>query len=237
MDVKDYFEEYKMAEKVEKGDFVEVEYTGTADGQVFDTTDEAKAKELDLYNPSMPYGSVKVCIGRGHLLEGLDSKIAGKEVGKEYDFHLMPEEAFGKKDAKKIRLIQKTKFTSQNINPQPGLVLNIDGAMATIKTISGGRVLVDFNHPLAGKEVDYHIKLLRKITELKEKIEAMMAMEVNLKPEGYEMTIEDGKATVTLTKEAPEIVGTVVEELKKRIKDACKEAKEIEFKQQKSTSQ
>ncbi|MBW3013824.1 peptidylprolyl isomerase [Candidatus Woesearchaeota archaeon] len=221
-----------MGDKVQKGDFIEVQYTGSVDSQVFDTTDEAKAKELGIHNPTMPYGSIKICIGRGHLLKGLDEEVEGKEAGKEYDFHLKPEQAFGKKDAKLIRLIQKTKFTSQNINPQPGLVLNIDGAMATIKTISGGRVLVDFNHPLAGKEVDYHIKIVRKITELKEKIEAMIAMEINIKPEGYKMEISEGKVTVTFTKEAPDVIEAVQEELSNRIKDACKEVKEIAFKKQ-----
>ncbi|MBW3011127.1 FKBP-type peptidyl-prolyl cis-trans isomerase, partial [Candidatus Woesearchaeota archaeon] len=88
-----------MGDKVQKGDFIEVQYTGSVDSQVFDTTDEAKAKELGIHNPTMPYGSIKICIGRGHLLKGLDEEVEGKEAGKEYDFHLKPEQAFGKKDA------------------------------------------------------------------------------------------------------------------------------------------
>ncbi|MCK4670842.1 MAG: peptidylprolyl isomerase [Nanoarchaeota archaeon] len=225
-----------MADTIKKGDFIEVQYTGTVDGQVYDTTDEAKAKEQNIHNPTMPYGSIKICVGRGHLLKGLDEAVVGKEPGKEYDFHLQPEQAFGKKDAKMIRLVQKTKFTSQNINPQPGLVLNIDGAMATIKTISGGRILVDFNHPLAGKKVDYKLKIVRKITELKEKIEAMVAMEVNLQPKAYTLGIKEGKVTIAFSKEAPDVIEAVQEELANRIKDTCKEVKEVNFKQQNSTN-
>ncbi|MCH8980513.1 hypothetical protein IH922_00675 [candidate division KSB1 bacterium] len=48
--------------------------------------------------------------------------------------------------------------------------INIDGMMGIIKTAGGGRCLVDFNHPLSGKEVTYTIKVNKIITDDKEKL-------------------------------------------------------------------
>ncbi|EFK97351.1 peptidylprolyl isomerase FKBP-type, partial [sediment metagenome] len=46
-----------------------------------------------------------------------------------------------------------------SIRPMPGLPVNIDGMYGIIRTVAGGRVIVDFNHPLSGKEIVYNSKL------------------------------------------------------------------------------
>ena len=65
-------------------------------------------------------------------------------------------------------------FHEQNLNPQPGMMFNMDNLLARIISVSGGRVMTDFNNPLAGKEVVYNIKVLRKLDSTEEKIKAMM---------------------------------------------------------------
>ena len=95
---------------IKKHDFVEVEYTGRLkeDDLLFDTTDVSKAKEAGLYDEKMEYGPVVVCIGEGQLLKGLEEELEGKETGKDYKIELGPEKAFGKKDAKLIRMIPRS---------------------------------------------------------------------------------------------------------------------------------
>lgn len=224
-----------MAKTIKKGDFIEASYTGKVDEQIFDTTNEAQAKELGVHNPQMPCGSVKVCVGQGHLLKGLDEFVVGKEAGKEYKVELQPDKAFGKKDAKLIQMIQKSKFTSQKINPQPGMQLNIDGVIATIRTVSGGRILVDFNHPLAGRVVNYDIKIIKKISDIKEKIEAVLMMEAAMKPEAYELKIEDvkegekkvgDKVTIKFKKELQEVIKHIKDKLIEKLKETAG-AKEV----------
>jgi hypothetical protein len=60
------------------------------------------------------------------------------------------------------------------LNPVPGFAFNFDGRIGKVLAVSGGRVIVDFNNPIAGKDVIYKIKLLRKINDLKEKAKALI---------------------------------------------------------------
>ncbi|MBW2987036.1 peptidylprolyl isomerase [Candidatus Woesearchaeota archaeon] len=225
-----------MAETISKGDFIQIEYSGEVEGKLFDTTDEAKAKQAGIHNPSGKYGTVTICVGEGHLLKGLEDFIIGKEIGKEYSVKLEPEQAFGKKNAQLIKLIPKNKFTSQQINPVPGLQVNIDGAIATIKSISGGRVLVDYNHPLSGKDVDYKIKAVKKITDMKEKINAVIYMETHFKEDNYQLEVKENKATITFKSESSPVADemkTIIEQLKQPLAEKLKSTtgiKEVEIK-------
>ena len=149
---------------IKKNDFIEIEYTGkTKDEQmVFDTTDEKLAKEEEIFQKGAQYGSAVICIGQGQIIEGLDNKLVDKEEGKDYTIDLQPEEAFGKKSAKLIQLVPTRKFKESEVMPQPGLQVQIDGMNGIIKTVSGGRTLVDFNHPLSGKIIEYDVKIIKK---------------------------------------------------------------------------
>ena len=82
----------------------------------------------------------------------------------------------------------------EKINPMPGLPVNIDGIYGVIITVAGGRTIVDFNHPLAGKNVVYEINILRKVDDLNEKIKSLLAFffrrEFNFSVEGNKIIIE-----------------------------------------------
>ena len=106
------------------------------------------------------------------FLKGIDDFLIGKDIGK-YNIELKPEEAFGSRDSKLVQMIPMGVFVQQKINPIPGAVFNFDGKIAKILTVSGGRIIADFNNPLAGKTLIYDINVLRKIDDLKEKIKAL----------------------------------------------------------------
>jgi len=210
---------------IKKHDFVEIEYTGKLkDGTVFDTTDEKIAKENNIHDPKAEYKPTVICIGEQQIPEGLDDFLQGKEPNQEYTVELLPEKAFGRKNAQKIKLIPLNTFKKQEIMPQPGLQVNIDNEMGTILRVSGGRVLVDFNHPLAGKEVVYTVKPLRIITDTKEKIEAFMKTSLNLP--GIKTEIKDSKAVITMPLELPP---QAQEPIKKKLIELA-QIKEVEFK-------
>jgi FKBP-type peptidyl-prolyl cis-trans isomerase SlyD len=187
---------------IKKGDFVEVEYTGQTkvDSIIFDTTYEKIAKEHDIHNPRMEYGAVIVCIGEGQILQGLDEELEEKETGKEYTIELSPEKAFGKKDAKLIRMIPVSTFLKQNIDPQPGLQVNVDGVIGMIKRVGGGRCLVDFNHPLAGRDIIYKIKANKIITDDKKKIVSYLKLALGFKAD---VELKESTANIKIEKEIP----------------------------------
>ena len=146
--------------KISKKDFIEIEYEGKLKDEdiIFDTTDEKTAKEQGLANEKSEFGPIVICVGEGQVLAGLDKALEGKEPG-DYTVELNPEDAFGKKDAKLIKMIPHSVFRKQNIQVQPGLQVNVDGMIGLIRRVGGGRCLVDFNHPLSGKELVYKIKI------------------------------------------------------------------------------
>lgn len=176
---------------VKHGDFIKLNYTGKlTDGTVFDTTDEHIAKKEGLSGRKAE--PVVICVGEGMLLKSLDDALVGKE-GK-FSVHLSAEKAFGKKDPKQLRIIPTAQLHKQQINPFPGLQLNVDGSYGVVRSVSGGRTVVDFNHPLASQDVVYDVEIIETVTDPKEQVKAL------LEPLGIrdEVTVHDHKATIKL---------------------------------------
>lgn len=156
--------------QIKKNDFVEIEFTGKSNNEIFDTTHPEEAKSIGLDVNVKP---IIASVGNEMLLKGLDEALGGKEVDKEYSVHIFPEKAFGKRNASLIKTIPMKIFLEKNINPAPGMVFQLDQHLVRILSVSGGRVIADFNNPLAGKEIDYDFKILRKVDDDKEKINAI----------------------------------------------------------------
>lgn len=186
-----------MADVVVVHDFIEVDYTGTlADGTIFDTTLERVAHTIPGHNHGAVFKAAVVCVGEKQLLPGLDEAFVGKEVGKEYTVHLSTEKAFGKRDIKKVRLIPMSTFKEHKVAPQVGLSLDVDGERGVVSRVAGGRVLVNFNHPLAGVDVVYTFTIKRKIVEPSEQIVSFLSAMMQLKKDAFKVSVADGKASV-----------------------------------------
>lgn len=155
----------------QKKDFIEIEFTGKIkNGEVFDSNIKEDLKKL---NPQANPKPIIISIGEGMFLKAIDDFLIGKEIGK-YNIELTSDKAFGPRISKFIQTIPMKIFRSQNLNPSPGAVFNFDGRIAKILAVSGGRVIADFNHPLAGKEVIYEINVLKKINDQNEKIKSFI---------------------------------------------------------------
>ncbi|BAA30505.1 FKBP-type peptidyl-prolyl cis-trans isomerase [Pyrococcus horikoshii] len=169
--------------KVERGDVIRLHYTGRVKetGQIFDTTYEEVAKEAGIYNPKGIYGPVPIIVGAGHVISGLDKRLVGLEVGKKYTLEVPPEEGFGLRDPKLIKVFTMGQFRKQGIVPFPGLEVEVTTdngrkMKGRVITVSGGRVRVDFNHPLAGKTLIYEVEIVEKIEDPIEKIKALIEL-------------------------------------------------------------
>ena len=156
---------------LKKGDFIEIEFTGKVkDGQVFDSNIKEDLKNANLNFEPKPF---IFGLGEKMFLEGIENLLVGKEIG-EYEIELGPEKAFGERDPKLKRVIPSKVFKENKLNPLPGVTFNFDGRAAKILSVSGGRIVADFNNPLAGKTVVYKIKILRKVDDLKEKAKSLI---------------------------------------------------------------
>ena len=187
---------------IKKGDFVELDYTGRIkdDKIVFDTTIEETAKNSEIYSQKFKYKPVIVCIGQNHLVKGLDSALIGKNPGK-YTIEVKAENAFGKKAADLLKLIPIRLFAKDEVKPYVGLEVNVDGAIGVVRNVSGGRIIVDFNHPLAGRDLVYDIDIKRIVTDLVEQVKAILEL---LGVPFENIDIVDDKATITTKTKFPE---------------------------------
>ncbi|NJL43855.1 MAG: hypothetical protein HC945_00815 [Nitrosarchaeum sp.] len=153
---------------------IRVEYTGKVkeSGEVFDTTSESVAKEVQMHGHS--FGPRLICLGMGHWLPALDRAVLGRDVGP-FSVSLSADEAFGRKSAKLLQLVPRSLFVAQEVAPVVGLEVDIDGRFGIIKSVTGGRVLVDFNHPLASKDVVYDINIVEIVTDVATKAFAVLS--------------------------------------------------------------
>jgi FKBP-type peptidyl-prolyl cis-trans isomerase SlyD len=203
-----------MAENVKVGDFIELDYTARIKNNdiVFDTTIESDAKKHGIHDSKIKYKPLIIKVGQGQLVKGLDDFIVDKTLGN-YTVELEPELAFGKKNAKLLRLVSIKEFHNNQIQPMPGLEVELDGNRGVVRTISGGRVIVDFNHPLSSQDIIYDIDIKGIVTDPKLKVEA--ALELFKIP--FENTeLGDGKVIVTFKAKILDEVGKpILDELKK----------------------
>ena len=192
--------------KTKEKDFIEIDYIGRIKntGQVFDLTDAEIAKKEKIYNEEFKYGPKIICLGENQILPSLDKQLIDKEIGRNYVIELKPEEAFGKKDYKLIKIIPSEILVKQKIQPFPGLQVNASGLMGIIRSVAGGRVTIDFNHPLADRNLVYEIKINRIVENDEEKLKSLLENMLGLTKEEYGVKIEENKATISLKPKIPE---------------------------------
>ncbi len=176
-----------------EGDFIEIAYTVWNDesNSILATTYEDVAKKEGIYKENVRYGDVLVVIGSNAVVKGLEKELVDMSIGVEKELVLQPEDAFGDRDEKLVKVMKLSDFKSHNITPYPGMLLNIDNTLITIKSVGSGRVVIDANNPDAGKRVRYEVKVSRLLEDKRDKITAL-AKTFNISPTSVEI---DGTGT------------------------------------------
>lgn len=183
------------------GDFLLVNYTAKVKetGEIIDTTIEEDAKSYGIYSSEKEYEPILVIIGEGRIIKGLEEKLRELNEGEEAVFEVSPEKAYGVRDPSKIKRIPLREFVKANIEPIPGKVVEINGVPAVIREVGGGRVLVDFNHPLAGKVIEYKAKVVKHVTDEFEKLRLLLKRRFKTKSlESYDIKLSDDKTVLTV---------------------------------------
>lgn len=170
------------------GDFLEVEYSAWrgSDNSLISTTDEKKAKDSGIYDEHTRYGPVLVVLGSNGVIKGLDRSLRTMELNSTKKFTFKPDEAFGERMPDLVRVMPLSEFKKHDIDPYPGLQVNLDNSTAIVKSVNSGRVIVDANHPYAGQDVTYEIKVVRHLSSEKEKV-AALGKTYNVEPTNVEV--------------------------------------------------
>jgi FKBP-type peptidyl-prolyl cis-trans isomerase 2 len=184
--------------KVAKNNFIEIEFTGKISNtdEIFDTNIKSDAEKAKLNIKEIkPF---ILSVGHKMLPKGFDEDLEEKEINKQYTLNLKPEDAFGKRNPQLVRMIPTKHFHEQKIEPQRGMQLNLDGQLVKILSSDRGRTLVDFNNPLAGKQVTYTYKINKIVTDQKEKINALQDF---LFRKQFEFTTNENTITFKIEKQ------------------------------------
>jgi len=137
--------------RVKNGDKIKVEYTGSLDnGTIFDSSEG--------------HGPLEFTVGSGQLIKGFDQAVLGMEKNEEKTVYIKMIDAYGEKNSLLLRKIPKNALPKEK-EPQVGMILGLvraDGMQseARIVEVSELEVTIDLNHPLAGKDLTFKIKVL-----------------------------------------------------------------------------
>ncbi|AAG19641.1 MULTISPECIES: peptidylprolyl isomerase [Halobacterium] len=187
------------------GDFVELSYTAyTVDSEeLVDTTDEEIAESEGVDTDEQEFSPRTIVLGEEHIFAAVEDDIVGQSVGD--DGTVLVEEAFGEYDEDEVRTVSANKIPEDD--RYPGAHVDVDGEHGHVEAIIGGRARVDFNHPLAGEDIEYEYEVLDEITDREQQAVGFLEMmfdvelDVDLVTETVEEEVteetEDGDAETT----------------------------------------
>jgi len=138
---------------IKRGDVIRVQYEASyEDGTIFDSTKIHDGEPL------------KFQIGAGQLLSGFENAVIGMEVGEEKNFTLRPTEAYGEFNPLLVEKIDLSQFPG-DMSLELGKQIEIVGpngisSPGWIRLIEKDFILVDMNHPCAGKLLNFKIKIV-----------------------------------------------------------------------------
>jgi len=129
-------EEVKM---VTEGKLVKVNYTLTVDGNVVDSSKEGEPFEFTA--------------GSSQVIPGFDEAIMGMKAGEKNSFQVSPEKGYGEENPKGIQNVPKDKLPSE-MKPE------VEAIPARIIEIQEDIIILNFNHPLAGKTLNFEVEVV-----------------------------------------------------------------------------
>jgi FKBP-type peptidyl-prolyl cis-trans isomerase 2 len=144
---------------MKKGDIIRLDITGYngASNEVFETTDEAVAKEKNIWHEGHTY-KPRVYILGGESSDyptGLELDLLKAKVGDKRSVNLEAKDAYGAHNPLLVETISVRELIRQGVEPEVGATIQRRNRTGYIAGIFGGRVRVDYNHRMAGKPLKY----------------------------------------------------------------------------------
>jgi len=190
---------------LQKGDFILIDYVARVKetNEVFDTTNEEIAKKEHLHKEGDIYEPKLVVIGESWVLKALDDSLPSMEVGKPTPSEIAPDKAFGPRDPEKIKRVPLKQLLVKEITPTIGARIEFNGKMATIRSVGAGRVLLDYNPPLAGKTLVYEVTIQKKLETMEEQVGALIHRRIPVVEQArFNFTIKEKTISVEMPEDA-----------------------------------
>jgi len=134
---------------VEKGSKVSVEYTLSESGKVVESN--AGKKPLTYEQ------------GAGNMLPAFEAQLVGLKPGATKEFDLAPEQAYGPVRQELYQTVDAAQIPAEARKPGTKLMAHGQGGQqrqVEVREVKGDKVVLDLNHPLAGKKLHFAVKVL-----------------------------------------------------------------------------
>lgn len=137
--------------KVQQGNYVKIHYTGKyQNGEIFESTQGCRPMELH--------------VGASETLPKFENALLEMGLNEKKSFTLEPVDAYGERDDNMEQSFARSDFPD-DFQPEVGQWIVVENSeqgqfMATIKDVKDGDVLLDLNHPLAGKSLSFDVEIL-----------------------------------------------------------------------------
>ena len=101
--------------------------------------------------------------GKGHIIPGLENALVGMEKGESRDIKVDAADAYGEMNPEAVQVVPKDQFT--DIELAEGMMLYGQGedgqtVQVVVKSFTDDEVTIDYNHPLAGKNLMFAVTVL-----------------------------------------------------------------------------
>ena len=149
------------------GDKVKVHYTGTLeDGSIFDTSEGfvEQCGDDGCGCGSKATDPMEFVIGEGNLIPKFEQAVIGLEVGQSIKVSIPADDAYGQRAEEMVAVLERSEIPA-DINPEPGQQMEVilqDGSpMPVLVTeVTDTTITLDANHPLAGCDLNFEIRLV-----------------------------------------------------------------------------
>ncbi|MBI3174237.1 MAG: peptidylprolyl isomerase [Chloroflexi bacterium] len=146
---------------VTNGQVVSMEYTLWVGGEVLDTSDGQ--------------GPLQFLAGYGNIIPGLEQEMMGMKIGDEKEVTVAPADGYGEYDEAAFMDVPRKEFPD-DMSIEEGLELSVSGDdgqahYARIDEVGDDSVRLDFNHPLAGQELKFKVKVVALRAPTEEEVE------------------------------------------------------------------
>lgn len=148
--------------KIHEGSTVGIDYEGRTNGKLFDTSKEDIAKAEGIYQQEREYIPLHVTVGDKMLIKGFEDALIDMEEGQEKIVNIEAKDAYGEPREDLIKKFKKDPERDKDLQEGMLILVNVEGRQvpAQVKEVSD-EITIDFNHPLAGKNLTFKIKVIK----------------------------------------------------------------------------
>jgi len=203
---------------------IKVDYVGKTDGEIFDLTSKEKAEEAGLNTEQMEFEPIYVLIGENYIIEGLEEALKEMSVGEEKDLEIPAGKAYGERSSDDVETFPEKEFKKQDVNVRRGEQIMVGGRRGKVVSKGSGRVRIDFNHPLAGKDLEYWVKVVEKVEDDQEKAQGIL----NNRLGHGDLEFNEDTVTIVHKHEHDGHSHSLSDEFKDRLSEEIKENTEFE---------